>query len=135
VTKNRSLSRIDNHWLLHGAMSTPGAIIKWLGEELALSRKVDKGVYDLIFEEARESPPGENGLIFLPYMFGERTPIWDPNARGVLFGLSLTSKQGDIYRSILEKYVWVTNSGDIPGDFYLSPEIPCSGIDSRPGKG
>jgi xylulokinase len=93
---------IDNHWLLHGAMSTPGAIIKWMGEELAPPREGINNVYDLIFKEATESPPGANGLIFLPYMFGERTPIWDPNARGVFFGLSLNSKRGDIYRAVLE---------------------------------
>ena len=95
---------IEQRWLLHGAMSTPGAIIKWLGEELGYG-EVPKGsgnVYDLIFEQAKKSPPGANGLIFLPYMFGERTPIWDSNARGVLFGLSLNSKRRDIYRSVLE---------------------------------
>ena len=52
--------------------------------------------------EAAGSPPGANGLIFLPYMMGERSPIWDPHARGVFLGLSLSTTRGDMVRAILE---------------------------------
>jgi len=48
------------------------------------------------------SPSGSNGLLFLPYMSGERTPIFDPKARGIYAGLALSHNRGDLYRSILE---------------------------------
>ena len=50
----------------------------------------------------KTSPPGANGLVFLPYFSGERTPIHDPDAKGVIFGLNLTHTRGDIYRALLE---------------------------------
>ncbi len=48
------------------------------------------------------SRPGANGLLLLPYFSGERTPVNDPHAKGVLFGLNLTHTRGDIYRALLE---------------------------------
>ncbi len=58
--------------------------------------------YELLEEEARQTPPGAQGLICLPYLMGERTPIWDPQARGVFFGLSATHQRGHLYRAVLE---------------------------------
>jgi xylulokinase len=52
--------------------------------------------------EAARSPAGANRLLFLPYMFGERSPIWDTSARGVFFGLSLASTKADMVRAIME---------------------------------
>jgi len=52
--------------------------------------------------EAGEVSAGSNGLIFLPYMAGERSPIWNTNARGVLFGLSYNKNRAQIIRSIME---------------------------------
>ncbi|OEV22891.1 hypothetical protein AN219_26690, partial [Streptomyces nanshensis] len=48
------------------------------------------------------SPPGANGLLMLPYFAGERTPVMDPYARGVLAGLTLSHTRGDLYRAALE---------------------------------
>jgi xylulokinase len=59
--------------------------------------------------EAEKSPPGANGLVLLPYFSGERTPIHDPHAKGVLFGLNLTHTRGDIYRALLEGIAFGTN--------------------------
>ena len=58
--------------------------------------------FEKFFEDASKSPSGSKRLIFLPYLTGERTPWWDSNARGVLFGLSLEHTKHDILRSILE---------------------------------
>ena len=58
--------------------------------------------------EAEKSPPGANGLVLLPYFSGERTPIHDPHAKGVLFGLNLTHTRGDIYRALLEGIAYGT---------------------------
>jgi xylulokinase len=59
--------------------------------------------------EAGKSPPGANGLMLLPYFSGERTPIHDPHAKGVLFGLNLTHTRGDIYRALLEGIAYGTS--------------------------
>ena len=48
------------------------------------------------------SPPGANGVVFLPYMLGERSPRWNPDAKGAFIGLGLETAQSDIYRSVLE---------------------------------
>lgn len=57
---------------------------------------------DALLQEAAVTPPGAEGLVFLPYLAGERSPIWDPDARGVLAGLTLAHTRGHIARAILE---------------------------------
>jgi xylulokinase len=59
-------------------------------------------VYDLITAQAAQAPPGSKGLLFLPYISGERTPIWNPYARGVFFGVTLGHNRHDFFRSVLE---------------------------------
>jgi xylulokinase len=81
---------------LAGGMSTSGAITGWLRD---LFGDVD---YAGLVKLAADSPPGANGLLMLPYFAGERTPIMDPQARGVLAGLTLTHTRGDLYRAALE---------------------------------
>ncbi|MBM9433599.1 FGGY-family carbohydrate kinase [Flaviflexus equikiangi] len=78
-----------------GGMSTTGSLTTWVAD---LSGRD----YDELSQLAAESDPGSRGLIMLPYFSGERSPIADPNARGVLAGLNLTHTYGDIYRSALE---------------------------------
>jgi xylulokinase len=98
---------IKDRWLYHGAMSSTGASLKWFRDEFFsdfVLQEEETGIsaYQRMDELACKSPPGANGLIFLPYMSGERTPVWDPNAKGVFFGLNLQTKKADIIRSILE---------------------------------
>jgi xylulokinase len=59
-------------------------------------------VYDLITAQAVQAPPGSKGLLFLPYIAGERTPLWNPYARGVFFGVTLGHNRNDFFRSVLE---------------------------------
>jgi len=81
---------------LAGGLSASGALTTWL-------RDLIGGVeYAILIEEAEEVGPGSNGLLALPYFAGERTPISDPMARGVLAGLTLSSTRGEIYRALLE---------------------------------
>jgi xylulokinase len=81
---------------LAGGMATSGAITSWLRE------LVGSPEYATLLDEAEASGPGARGLLLLPYFAGERTPIMDPDARGVLAGLTLTHTRGDIYRAVLE---------------------------------
>ena len=95
---------VPGRWASNGVMSTPGAALQWFRDRLyrpgAGAGQGDS--YEAMSREAEESPPGANGLIFLPYMMGERSPIWDPHARGVFFGLSLSTTRADMIRAILE---------------------------------
>lgn len=83
-------------WLLQGGTVAGGGTLKWLKSQLNLSS----------FEEmsalATDVRPGSDGLIFLPYLSGERSPIWDPLARGMYFGLGFEQTPGHLVRAAME---------------------------------
>jgi xylulokinase len=81
---------------LAGAMSTSGLLTSWFGH------LVGDVPFPELLESATAAPAGSDGLLVLPYFAGERTPLFDPQARGVLFGLALTHGRGHIYRALLE---------------------------------
>ncbi|MET1086650.1 MAG: FGGY family carbohydrate kinase, partial [Arthrobacter sp.] len=81
---------------LAGGMATSGAITAWL------RKLVGSPDFSTLLEEANRSGPGANGLLMLPYFAGERTPVADPDARGLLAGLTLNHSRGDLYRATLE---------------------------------
>lgn len=83
-----------SHTLAAG-MATSGAVTGWL-------RDLTGGDYATLVGEAENVPPGADGLLTLPYFAGERTPIFDPDARGVVAGLTLRHTRGHLYRSALE---------------------------------
>jgi len=90
-----------------GTMQTAGAAYQWARNQICLAELAEadaRGVsaYELIDEQIAQSPPGANGLVFLPYLLGERTPWWNPNARGAFVGLTLAHTRGDILRAVLE---------------------------------
>ena len=84
------------------ALVASGASLRWFRQEFGLSEPSDGDPYDHLTSEASTAPHGSGGLIFLPYMMGERSPIWHTHARGVFFGLSLSTPRAAIVRSILE---------------------------------
>jgi xylulokinase len=90
-----------------GGMSTAGSLTTWFRDQLApLEMKAEQAggenAYAALANAAANSPVGSNGLIALPYFEGERTPLHDPRARGMWFGLGLKHTRADMYRSILE---------------------------------
>jgi xylulokinase len=98
---------VPGMWHLMGVMLSAGGSLRWFrdtfGEpELTQAMASGKDVYDLLLAEASEVPPGSEGLVFLPYLTGERTPYNDPDARGVFFGLSLRHRKAHLTRAILE---------------------------------
>ncbi len=98
---------VKNKWIYQGAMSHAGGSLRWFRDEFCMdmtvrAEKTGENVFDLMTKAASESLPGANGVIFLPYMMGERSPIWDSDARGVFFGMSLNNTRGDLIRAILE---------------------------------
>lgn len=80
---------------LAGGLSTSGALTAWL-------KDLTGADYPELLADAEASGPGAAGLLLLPYFAGERTPIQDPDARGVIAGLTLEHARGDLYRAALE---------------------------------
>ncbi len=94
-------------YTLQGGTSTAGSLTRWFrdnfsAEELAVQKSGGELAYAALAHLLRESSPGANGLITLPYFEGERTPVYDTQAKGVLFGLTLSHTRADVYRSLLE---------------------------------
>lgn len=98
---------VEGVHLVVGAQVASGGSLRWFRDQLGAEERQEAerlGIdpFDLLSALAESSPPGANRLVFLPYMYGERSPIWDTDARGVLFGLSLATRKADIVRSIME---------------------------------
>ncbi|MCA3555467.1 FGGY-family carbohydrate kinase [Aestuariivirga sp.] len=94
-------------WLFPGqhasmaGLSTSGTLTHWFRDNFAKELPQDTAVTELA-REAEGSPPGARGLVLLPYFSGERTPIHDTRAMGILFGLDLTHTRADMFRAVLE---------------------------------
>lgn len=93
---------IDHHvipgqFLINGCMAASGSLIRWFQQQFASGM-----TYAELDAEARAVPPGADGLVALPYFLGEKTPIFDPTARGILFGLTLSHTRAHIFRAVLE---------------------------------
>lgn len=94
-------------WSSGGSTNNGGSVLRWLRDALGEPEKrlaAERGVspYEVLVEEAGSSPPGSRGLLFLPFMAGERFPFRDPYARGSLLGLSYEHGKPDIIRAFLE---------------------------------
>lgn len=89
---------MDNQYLTLGAVNNGAIILQWLRETLL---KTDKS-FEILFEEAQEIPVGSDGLLFVPYLLGERAPIWDADAQGSILGMQITHTQAHLVRATLE---------------------------------
>jgi xylulokinase len=97
----------EGAYVLQGGTSTSGSLTRWFRDNLApleieAQNTGGENAYASLAKLLDQSPRGANGLIALPYFEGERTPVYDPQARGVLFGLTLKNTRADIYRALLE---------------------------------
>ena len=97
----------ENTYITVPTTTTGGQSLRYLRDnycqaELQVERTTNIDSYELLNLLAQKVPLGSEGLIILPFLMGERTPIWDVNARGVVFGLSLNHSKGHIVRAIME---------------------------------
>lgn len=88
---------VPGFWLLQGGSVGGGGALKWFRQELGQGMSFDE-----LTAEAEKVSAGSDGMIFLPYMAGERSPIWNPDAKGVFYGLSFDKTRGHMIRSVLE---------------------------------
>jgi len=98
---------VPGKWHVMGVMLSAGGSFQWwrnhLSElELEQARKMDIDPYEILCEEAEEAEPGSEGLVFLPYLTGERTPHANPNAKGAWVGLTVRHNKSHMIRSLLE---------------------------------
>jgi xylulokinase len=89
---------LAGRWSVGAAMAATGRALDWYREDILGATPSMEALLD----EAAATPPGAEGLVFLPYLAGERSPIWDPDARGVLAGLTLAHGRGHVARAIVE---------------------------------
>ena len=94
-------------WHCFGCTLTAGGALSWFnktlaGEDRADAEKLGKNVYALIDDRAAQVPAGSNGVLFAPYLTGERCPYPDPNARGIFYGLSLGTTRAEMARAVME---------------------------------
>lgn len=95
---------VPDKYLINGCMAASGSLVKWyLGDILD---NYGGDALKELDEEASKLPPASDGLIILPYFLGEKTPIFDPNARGIMFGLTLSHTKAHIFRACLEAVIY-----------------------------
>lgn len=97
----------ENYWVIGGAVNNGGVVLQWIknlfGEtENSTSNNLEKDSYDLLLKLAESVAPGAEGLIFHPYLTGERAPIWNANATGSFVGLTLRHTKAHLLRAVLE---------------------------------
>ena len=98
---------VPDKYIPCGTMQSAGASYAWLRDNIAWTEReaaqsLDFEAYDLMNERIKNSEPGAGGLLFLPYLMGERSPHWNPKARGAFIGLSMNSDRGDVMRAVME---------------------------------
>jgi xylulokinase len=96
---------IPGKYLLKGCMAASGSLVKWYVGDV-LGKPVTKATLREMDEAALRIPAGAEGLVVLPYFLGEKTPLMDPQARGVIFGLDLHHGPAHIFRAILEAVIY-----------------------------
>ncbi|WP_291100048.1 MULTISPECIES: gluconokinase [unclassified Flavobacterium] len=89
---------IGNQYLTLGAVSNGAIVLQWLKESIL---KTDES-FEELFEQAKTIPAGSEGLLFVPYLLGERAPIWDASAQGTLLGIQIIHTKAHLIRATLE---------------------------------
>jgi xylulokinase len=94
---------LRDHWAILGIMQTAGASLEWFKNAFDPQTSQTSGdIFDQYNAAAQAIPEGSDGLIFLPYLNGERTPYWDSDARGVFFGVNLKTEKAHFIRAVME---------------------------------
>jgi len=103
---------VEGKYFLQPWCQTAGAVLKWYRDrfgssEIEAAKRMGADPYDLLMLEASKVPPGSDGLILLPHLMGAASPEFNPNAKGVLFGLTLYHGHGHVIRAIIESIAYM----------------------------
>jgi xylulokinase len=93
---------VPGRWHVMGVTQAAGLSLRWFRDSFGAGADDGRDPYERLTEEASAAPAGSDGLLWAPYLMGERTPHLDPNARGALIGLTASHGRRHIVRSILE---------------------------------
>ncbi|MHA2000792.1 MAG: xylulokinase [Promethearchaeota archaeon] len=138
-----SCSAVPGKWIQEASIFTTGAALRWFRDNVGLADSIlafieerkghDIDPYDIISKDAASSPIGANGLIFIPHLVGAGAPYWNPEARGVLFGLALGHSTPDLYRAVMEGVAMeVKKNVDVFSSLGLKPaDLRITGGGSR----
>lgn len=96
---------IPGMFLLNGCMAASGSLVKWLVSDI-LGKEPNRATLTELDNAASAIPAGSEGVVILPYFLGEKTPILDPHARGVIFGLDLSHGPAHLFRAVLEAVIF-----------------------------
>lgn len=92
----------DGLYITGGAINNGGIALQWLIEKFLKEDFKDEKNLNALIKGTTKIKPGSDGLIFLPYIIGERSPVWDENARGALIGLTLAHTETHLTKAVLE---------------------------------
>jgi xylulokinase len=93
---------VPGRWLVMGVTQAAGLSLRWFRDQFGISADGQAESYDSLTTEAAKAPPGCDGLLWAPYLMGERTPYLDSTARGMLVGLTASHTRAHVIRAILE---------------------------------
>ncbi|HWO55084.1 MAG TPA: gluconokinase [Paenibacillus cookii] len=101
----------DKKWVIGGPVNNGGMLFQWVRDEFAASevetaKRLGLDSYDLLTRIAQQVKPGADGLLFHPYLTGERAPLWNPDARGSFFGLTMHHRKEHMIRAVLEGVIF-----------------------------
>ncbi|MCA1026546.1 gluconokinase [Cytobacillus kochii] len=101
----------EDHWVIGGPVNNGGIVLRWIRDEFASSevetaKRLGLDPYEVLTKIAERVRPGANGLIFHPFLAGERAPVWNPDVRGSFFGLTLSHKKEHMIRAALEGVIF-----------------------------
>ncbi len=93
---------LPERWFVMGVTQAAGLSLRWFRDQFACQTNGNSGSYEQLTAGAANVPPGSDGLLWAPYLMGERTPYLDPNARGMLVGLTASHTRDHVVRAIME---------------------------------
>lgn len=100
----------EKTYICGGAINNGGLVLNWLLEKFIPVKTVSAESYQQLFDTVKTVPAGSSGLLFLPYLTGERTPLWDSNSCGVFFGIKTNHQQAHFLRAALEGVCYAIRS-------------------------
>jgi len=93
---------VPARWMVMGVTQSAGLSLRWFRDQFGIAADNQVESYEQLTAEAAKAPPGSDGLLWAPYLMGERTPHLDPTARGMLVGLTASHTRAHVIRAILE---------------------------------